>query len=114
MLLESIERVVESGMSLQTWEDSQSSGVWAVLGDDRDVINDIVTLSNSGLRENIWLKNLVYSDEDKILIVLAETFELALKILDTKIQSMPKQIFQKGSKERERLSEVYNALSTSV
>tara|TARA_Y100001936_G_C16009809_1_gene632895 strand:+ start:972 stop:1382 length:411 start_codon:yes stop_codon:yes gene_type:complete len=110
MLLENIERALSAGLALQTWDDNQSSGVWAALGGDMDALNSVQSFSKEGLQQNIWLKNFVQGEGSETLIVLADSFETALSVIETRLDSLPNDIYDEQSKYRQSLEAVYKSI----
>lgn len=110
MLLENIERALSSGLVLQTWDDNQSSGIWAALGGNMDTLNSIQFFSKEGLQQNIWLKNFVQGEGSETLIVLADSFDTALSVIENRLDSLPNDIYAEQSRYRQSLEAIYKSI----
>lgn len=114
MKIDCIEKAIESGMTLHTWDDKESSGLWLALADDKEDLADIQLFSSKGLEENVWLKNFAHSRSDDLTIVLADSLEIGLEIMDAKLKEMPSQIYDPTSSVRQDLRKVFRTISDNL
>lgn len=114
MQLDCIEKAIDSGLILHTWEDKQSSGVWAAMADEQSHLSSIQELSKRGLKENIWLKNFTHGEGNELLIALSETFESALNVLESRLQEMSNKIYEKDGEYRAYLCSIYATMDDNM
>lgn len=114
MKLDFIEKAVESGMILHTWDDNQSSGIWLLLADSNEDAKAIQALSEKGSKENEWLKDFAHGKGDEITLVLSDSLDLGLQTMEVRLSEMSEDIFHKDSLARKELNQIYHAIKINA
>jgi hypothetical protein len=113
MKIEVIEGLILSGMSLVSWDDTQSSGVWVALTEEDFDFMPLQRKVNESLRSNVELKTYFQAGGLWLPIAISDSLDGALVALEVKLSEMPIAIKEKGSKYRTKAQIAYDAIVNS-